>query len=108
AATNRNLEEMMRQGRFREDLYYRLDVVTLEIPPLRDRLEDLADLVHQFTREFAIRHRRSIKGIEPAVMVAFMAYSWPGNIRELRNVIERLVVLSDDGMIKAEYLPPSI
>ncbi len=108
AATNRNLEEMMRQGRFREDLYYRLDVVTLEIPPLRDRLEDLADLVHQFTREFAIRHRRSIKGIEPAVMVACMAYSWPGNIRELRNVIERLVVLSDDGMIKAEYLPPSI
>ena len=108
AATNRNLEEMLRQGRFREDLYFRLDVVTLEIPPLRERLDDLADMVHQFAREFAIRHRRSIKGIEPAVVVAFMEYAWPGNIRELRNVMERLVVLSDDGMIKAEYLPPAI
>lgn len=108
AATNRNLEEMLRQGRFREDLYFRLDVVTLEVPPLRERLDDLADMVHQFAREFAIRHRRSIKGIEPGVMVAFMEYAWPGNIRELRNVIERLVVLSDDGMIKAEFLPPAI
>ncbi|MBP2017487.1 PAS domain S-box-containing protein [Symbiobacterium terraclitae] len=108
AATNRNLEEMLRQGTFREDLYFRLDVVTLEIPPLRERLEDLADMVHQFAREFALRHKRPVQGIEPGVMAALMEYSWPGNIRELRNVIERLVVLSDDGMIKAEYLPPTI
>ena len=108
AATNRNLEEMLRQGRFREDLYFRLDVVTLEVPPLRERLDDLADMVHQFAREFAIRHRRSIKGIEPGVMVAFMEYAWPGNIRELENVVEQALVLAEGDVIDVGDLPPDV
>lgn len=105
AATNRNLDEMLRQGTFREDLYFRLDVVSLEVPPLRERLEDLAELVHDFVQEFAVRYKKPINGIEPDVMLALMNYTWPGNVRELRNVMERLVVLADDGMILASHLP---
>jgi PAS domain S-box-containing protein len=108
AATNRNLEEMMHRGTFREDLYFRLDVVSLEIPPLRTRLDDIAELVHAFAQEFAIRYQRPIQGIEPEVMMALMRYPWPGNIRELRNVMERVVVLSDDGMVRAAQLPAHI
>ncbi|HEY3364045.1 MAG TPA: sigma 54-interacting transcriptional regulator [Symbiobacteriaceae bacterium] len=105
AATNRNLDDMLRQGSFREDLYFRLDVVSLEVPPLRDRLEDMAELVHDFVQEFALRYKKPINGIEPDVMLALMNYGWPGNVRELRNVMERLVVLADDGMIQAAHLP---
>ncbi|HWI63660.1 MAG TPA: sigma 54-interacting transcriptional regulator [Symbiobacteriaceae bacterium] len=108
AATNRNLEEMMHKNLFREDLYFRLDVVSLEIPPLRKRLDDIAELVHAFAQEFAIRYQRPIQGIEPEVMMALMRYAWPGNIRELRNVMERVVVLADDGMVRATQLPAHI
>ncbi|HYG59370.1 MAG TPA: sigma 54-interacting transcriptional regulator [Symbiobacteriaceae bacterium] len=108
AATNRNLEEMMRRNTFREDLYFRLDVVSLEIPPLRKRLDDIAELVHAFAQEFALRYQHPIQGIEPEVMMALMRYTWPGNIRELRNVMERVVVLADDGMIRAGQLPSHI
>jgi sigma-54 dependent transcriptional regulator, acetoin dehydrogenase operon transcriptional activator AcoR len=108
AATNRNLEDMMQRGVFREDLYFRLDVVSLEIPPLRKRLDDIAELVHAFAQEFAIRYQRPIQGVEPEVMLALMRYQWPGNIRELRNVMERVVVLSDEGMVRATQLPPHI
>ncbi|HYF93030.1 MAG TPA: sigma 54-interacting transcriptional regulator [Symbiobacteriaceae bacterium] len=108
AATNRNLEEMMRTGAFREDLYFRLDVVSLEIPPLRRRLDDIAELVHSFAQEFAVRYQRPIQGIEPEVMMALVRYPWPGNIRELRNVMERVVVLTDDGMVRAGQLPAHI
>lgn len=108
AATNRNLEEMMHKGTFREDLYFRLDVVSLEIPPLRKRLDDIAELVHAFAQEFAARYQKAIQGIEPEVMMALMRYAWPGNIRELRNVMERVVVLADDGMVRAAQLPGHI
>jgi len=108
AATNRCLEEMMQRGVFREDLYFRLDVVSLEIPPLRKRLDDIAELVHTFAQEFAVRYQRPIQGIEPEVMMALMRYPWPGNIRELRNVMERVVVLADDGMVQIEQLPVHI
>jgi PAS domain S-box-containing protein len=108
AATNRNLEVMMQKGLFREDLYFRLDVVSLEIPPLRKRLDDIAELVHSFVQELVIRYQRPIQGIEPEVMMAIMRYPWPGNIRELRNVMERVVVLSDEGMVQPSHLPVHI
>jgi DNA-binding NtrC family response regulator len=91
AATNRNLEEEVRCGRFRLDLYFRLNVVALELPPLRHRKEDIPGLVEDFLRKNAYRHQ-----ITPEVLEAMMAYCWPGNIRELHNCIDRLVALSSD------------
>lgn len=105
AATNRNLQEMVAAGTFREDLYYRLNVVTLQIPPLRERVEDLIELAHFFLYEFSLRYQRNIEVIPQDVMGEIMSYPWPGNIRELRNTMERLVVLASDGVIKREYLP---
>ncbi len=105
AATNRNLEALVEQGSFREDLYYRLNVVTIKIPPLRQRKEDIIELTHYFLYEFSVRYNRLIQGIPQEVMQELLQYDWPGNIRELRNVIERLVVFSTDGVIKQEYLP---
>ncbi|MFC4769352.1 sigma-54 interaction domain-containing protein [Effusibacillus consociatus] len=108
AATNRNLEERIAEGAFREDLYYRLNVVALEIPPLRDRVEDIPDLIQLFTREMAVKHGKPIPRFEPEVIVTLMNYSWPGNIRQLRNVIERLVILTEDDCIRRDHLPLSI
>lgn len=108
AATNRQLEEMIEQGTFRQDLFYRLRVVTVRMPPLRQRPEDLPDLIHLFLQEFSVRYRRSVRKIDPAVMHALLLYSWPGNVRELRNVIEQLVVLADDGILRLEHLPPEL
>jgi PAS domain S-box-containing protein len=108
AATNRNLEERIGEGAFREDLFYRLNVVQIEIPPLRERAEDIPELVQLFTREFALQHGKPIPRFEPEVIVTLMNYSWPGNIRQLRNVIERLVILTDDDLISREHLPSSI
>lgn len=105
AATNRNLEQMIERGTFREDLFYRLRVVTVHVPPLRERPEDLPDLIHLFLQEFSVRYRRPLQGIEPAVMHDLLRHHWPGNVRELRNVVEQLVVLADDGVVRMEYLP---
>ncbi|MDQ0163259.1 PAS domain S-box-containing protein [Bacillus alveayuensis] len=105
AATNRNLEDMVKEGKFREDLFYRLNVISINIPPLRERKEDLIELTHYFLYEFSIRYNRPIHGISQEVMNELFNYSWPGNVRELRNVIERLVVLAADGIIKIEDLP---
>jgi PAS domain S-box-containing protein len=108
AATNRNLEERVAQGEFREDLFYRLNVVAIEIPPLRDRVEDIPELVQLFAREIALQYGKPVPNFDPEVMVTLMNYSWPGNIRQLRNMIERLVILTEDDRIRREHLPPSI
>ncbi|WP_442604501.1 sigma-54 interaction domain-containing protein [Paenibacillus sp. KN14-4R] len=108
AATNRDLEQLVKKGLFREDLYYRLNVVTVDIPPLRDRKEDIIELTHYFLYEFSTSYNRLIQGIPQEVMLDLMQYDWPGNIRELRNTVERIVVFSADGSVKREYLPLSI
>ena len=94
AATNRDLAAMVADGRFRSDLYYRLNVFPLVLPPLRDRSDDIPPLVRHFTQRFARRMGRRIETIPSAVMEALVRYAWPGNIRELQNVIERAVILS--------------
>ena len=105
AATNRDLQELMKEGRFREDLYYRLNVVSFHIPPLRERHEDIIELTHFFLNDFSRRYQRPIHEFSPDVMQELLRYHWPGNIRELRNIAERLVVFATDGVIKKEYLP---
>lgn len=108
AATNRQLEQMVADGRFREDLYYRLNVFSLEIPPLRERREDLPELVQIFIHEYSVAHDHSVPRISPEVMQALFEYTWPGNIRQLRNVIERLSILQENGVILPEHLPSVI
>lgn len=105
AATNRDLKELVAEGKFREDLYYRLNVVNIVVPPLRERFEDIIELTHYFLYEISIKYNRPIHGISKDVMEAILHYSWPGNIRELKNTIERLVVFSENGNIKLEDLP---
>ncbi|MGO4268822.1 sigma-54 interaction domain-containing protein [Paenibacillus sp. TAF58] len=108
AATNRDLDAQVKNGSFREDLYYRLNVVTIDIPPLRKRNEDIIELTHCFLNEFSISYNRFIQQIPQDVLLDLLHYSWPGNIRELRNTIERLVVFAADGSVKREDLPMSI
>ncbi|ASK64350.1 sigma-54-dependent Fis family transcriptional regulator [Virgibacillus phasianinus] len=105
AATNQDLGTMVKEGKFREDLYYRLNVVGIEVPPLRKRPEDIIELTHYFLNEISIKYNRPIHGISQEVMQALLHYQWPGNIRELKNVVERLVVFAEDGEIKLEDLP---
>jgi formate hydrogenlyase transcriptional activator len=99
AATHRNLEEMIFEKQFRSDLYYRLNVFPISIPPLRERAEDIPLLVRHFVRQFAQRMNKTIDAISPETMEALTRYSWPGNIRELQNVIERSVVMHDKGKL---------
>ncbi|WP_227763121.1 sigma-54 interaction domain-containing protein [Zhaonella formicivorans] len=108
AATNRDLEKLVAQGLFREDLYYQLNVVAVDIPPLRERKDDLPELVYLFVQEFSALHGREIREIEPELMSILLSYPWPGNIRELRNVIERLVILAEGEKISAAHLPDSL
>ena len=108
AATNRDLKEEIEKGNFREDLYYRLNVVNIHIPPLRERKEDIPLLVSAFLKEFNEENGKSIEGIDNKAAMALHNYSWPGNIRELRNCIESAVVLCKGHFIMSEDLPPSI
>ncbi|MBI3846501.1 MAG: sigma-54-dependent Fis family transcriptional regulator [Planctomycetes bacterium] len=105
AASNRNLEECVRKGDFREDLYFRINVVTIALPSLRDRLEDVPLLVSHFVQTFADEYGIAPKPVDPEVMRRFLSHSWPGNVRELRNVIERTFALSDEPEIRLEHLP---
>ncbi len=105
AATNRDLKNLMNEGLFREDLYYRLNVVSLKIPPLKERREDIIELIHYFLNDFSLRYQRPIHQFTQEVMQEMLQYDWPGNVRELRNVVERLVVFATDGVIRKEYLP---
>ena len=95
AATNRNLTQMVQEGRFREDLFYRLNVVSVEMPPLRDRKDDIAALAEFFVQRFAGELKKKLEGINPDALKVLMRHNWPGNIRELENVIERAVLLAD-------------
>jgi two-component system response regulator AtoC len=108
AATNKDLLEEIKEGRFRRDLYYRLAVVPIDMPPLRDRREDIPLLVNAFLGEFAKIHRRRTKKISHEALELLMHYDWPGNIRELRNVIERMTVTTDVALLRAEHLPPEV
>jgi transcriptional regulator with PAS, ATPase and Fis domain len=92
AATNKNLEKLVAEGKFREDLYYRLNVFKIKIPPLRERLEDILPLAHHFLKEFSEAHNKSVVGIKRRASALLLNYNWPGNIRELRNLIENIVV----------------
>jgi DNA-binding NtrC family response regulator len=103
ASTNKNLETMVKEGHFREDLYYRLNVFTLHLPPLRERREDIPALVNHFLGKSA-----GEVGITSAALQLLMAYSWPGNVRELQNVIERASVIREDGHIEPSHLPVHI
>jgi formate hydrogenlyase transcriptional activator len=101
AATNQNLEQMAAERRFRMDLYYRLNVFPITLPPLRERTEDIPLLVHHFVRTYACRHRKSIAHVQDEVMTALIEYHWPGNIRELQNFIERSVILTRSAELRA-------
>jgi DNA-binding NtrC family response regulator len=108
AATNIDLRHMVREGRFREDLFYRLNVITVELPPLRQRKEDIPLLVEFFLKKYAEENGRPAPRITPEALRPLMAYSWPGNVRELENVIERAVVLSSGPEISMDLLPDSM
>ncbi len=108
AATNRNLEEAVKQGDFREDLYYRLNVVPIRLPPLRERGDDILLLAEQFLREFVAQHHREPKEISREAMRLLRLYAWPGNIRQLRNLMERLVITVKDPAIQPEHLPEEV
>ena len=105
AATNRKIDEMVRDGRFREDLYWRLNVITINLPPLRDRKEDIPALVHHFLSRYAMKNGKTVSGIESRAMDILMDYAWPGNVRELENIVERSVVLDRDGVLGEDDLP---
>ncbi|MDQ7037896.1 MAG: sigma 54-interacting transcriptional regulator [Aquificota bacterium] len=107
AATNRDLEKLMKEGKFREDLYYRLSVIPVFIPPLRERKEDIPVLVQHFLETFSREYSKKVS-VSPEVMDAFMEYDWPGNVRELRNVVERMVILDTDGVLTPDELPAEI
>ena len=106
AATNVDPAGAVKSGKLREDLYYRLNVFTIALPPLRDRKEDLPLLVQTFVEEFNLRDQKSVKAVDPEAMRRLEAYQWPGNVRELRNVIERAVILAKGDFIEAKHLPP--
>jgi transcriptional regulator with GAF, ATPase, and Fis domain len=99
AATNRDLAGMVARNEFRNDLYYRLNVFPITLPPLRDRREDIPSLVEHFVEIFSRRMKRHIGVISPETMAAFSSYSWPGNIRELQNLVERAVILAQGGVL---------
>jgi DNA-binding NtrC family response regulator len=105
AATNEDLKQLVAQGRFREDLYYRLNVITVTLPPLRERLEDLPLLVEHFLERYNQENGKSVKKVAPDVLERFLSYPWPGNVRELENVIERGVVLARGDEISLDLLP---
>jgi DNA-binding NtrC family response regulator len=108
AATNVDLRQQVREGRFREDLFYRLNVITIELPPLRQRKEDIPLLVEFFLKRYAEENDRPVPRMTPEALRPLMAYSWPGNVRELENVIERAVVLSSGPEISSDLLPDSM
>ncbi|MFA5881843.1 MAG: sigma-54 dependent transcriptional regulator [Eubacteriales bacterium] len=103
AATNRNIKKSVREGSFREDLYYRLQVIPINLPPLRDRKEDIPELVDYFLKKYDYRHK--VKGFSPGALKLLCNYEWPGNIRELENTVERSLILCSDHLITSSYLP---
>lgn len=105
AATNQDMEQMVKEGRFREDLYYRLNVIPIYLPPLKERQEDIPLLVDHFLKKFSQEFNKPIAGIKKAAMDALVRYEWPGNVRELQNIVERMVALTDGLYIEKEDIP---
>jgi DNA-binding NtrC family response regulator len=105
AATNQNLEGMVKQGRFREDLFYRLNVIPIHVPPLRERTSDIPLLANHFLQEFSRKKKKPLKRLSPEVMGLLLHYPWPGNVRELENLMERLVILSEGEVVEVSDLP---
>ncbi len=108
AATNRHLLDEVKKGNFREDLYYRINVIYLKVPPLRERIEDIPPLVQNFIRQFSKANGKKIMGIDKKALDLLLAYNWPGNIRELKNIIERMIVLCSEGPLSADLVPEDI
>ncbi|WP_390622602.1 sigma-54 interaction domain-containing protein [Tautonia rosea] len=108
AATNRELREEIDAGRFREDLYYRLNVVPIDLPPLRDRREDIPPLVTFFLARYSDQNQREMRQVDAEAMKLLVRYDWPGNVRELQNYVERAVVLGEGPELKPEHLPPQL
>lgn len=106
AATNRDLEGAVREGRFREDLYYRLKVIPIVLPPLRARRDDIPLLLQHFMDKYNLEFRKNFLRIDEDALQLLMAYSWPGNVRELRNLVERILILEQGDTIRLEHLPP--
>ncbi|HUI11463.1 MAG TPA: sigma 54-interacting transcriptional regulator, partial [Bacteroidota bacterium] len=104
-ATNRDLEAAVREGTFREDLYYRLNVFTVDLPPLRGRRGDIAKLAHHFLEKFSRQMNKRVSGFSPEAMLALKAHDWPGNVRELENAIERAMVVAEGEVIDKAHLP---
>jgi DNA-binding NtrC family response regulator len=108
SATNRKLEEMVAEKHFREDLYFRIKGITILLPPLRERREDIPLLIHYFVQHAAEKYNKPIDGIDPDAQQVLMSYSWPGNVRQLRNAIDTMVVLSNSNRLTVQSLPPDI
>ena len=108
SACNRDPELLVQEGRFRQDLYYRLNVIRIDLPPLRERAEDIPVLIEHFMRKFGDQVQRKLDGIEPEAFTALMNYHWPGNVRELEHAIERAVLLGKEGRIGPQDFPPSL
>jgi DNA-binding NtrC family response regulator len=107
-ATNRDLKEEIRRGRFREDLFFRLHVFTVLLPPLKERREDIPLLVHHFIEKYNGETGKHVQGVSPGALATLQGYAWPGNIRELRNTVERAMILADGDVIGEEHLPPDM
>jgi DNA-binding NtrC family response regulator len=106
AATNKVPEEAVANGELRQDLYYRLNVFNIHMPPLREHKEDIPELVHSLLAEMSSKHNRKVSAVSEAVLNVFSNYSWPGNVRELRNTLERAVIVCEAGMVETRHLPP--
>ena len=107
-ATNKDLKTAVKQGTFREDLYYRINVITLHIPPLRERKEDIRSLTQYYLEKYSHEMGQQVKQISPEAMEIMMSYEWAGNVRELQNVIERAILISDGDLIGSEHLPGGV
>jgi transcriptional regulator with PAS, ATPase and Fis domain len=108
ASTNRNLEDSIKKGSFREDLYYRLNVFEIPLPPLRQHMEDVPVLADSLTRDLNRKHGTKVSGLHPDALDLLRRHSWPGNVRELRNVLERAMILAGEGQITTRHLPRSL
>ncbi len=108
AASNKNLQDLIKDGRFREDLFYRLNVIPIEVPPLRARKEDIPLLINYFLSVFSSEHGKRPKTVSSEALTYFLQYDWPGNVRELRNMVERLVIMVGDDAIRPGHLPPPL
>jgi two-component system response regulator PilR (NtrC family) len=108
AATNRNVEQDVKDGKFRQDLYYRLNVIRMELPPLRERREDIAEIAESLLRRCAAEHKKEIVGFSPDALRALDGYAFPGNVRELENVVERAVALAQASVIGLGDLPREV